>query len=113
MSREAAGNIRTASAGARIILAIRNPADAAVSLFHQLRDGFREDQTRFEAAWALQEARARGERLPPYCPEPRQLQYREVYLYHDQIVRYLEGADDLVVVEVDLRGTGAALAWEQ
>jgi hypothetical protein len=46
-------------------------------IYHQLRDGFREDQPSFEAAWRLQDARARGEHLPSYCPEPRQLQYRE------------------------------------
>jgi hypothetical protein len=90
MSREAPANIHAANPHARIILSLRNPADAARSLYHQLRDGFREDQTSFEAAWALQEARASGRELPSYCPEPRQLQYREIYLYADQVARYLD-----------------------
>jgi hypothetical protein len=90
MSREAAANIHAANPDARIILSLRNPADAARSLYHQLRDGFREDQTCFEAAWALQEARAAARDLPSYCPEPRQLQYREVYSYADQVARYLD-----------------------
>ena len=90
MSAEAAANIHAANPEARIILSLRNPADAARSLYHQLRDGFREDQTSFEAAWALQEARAEGRDLPSYCPEPRQLQYREVYSYAAQVERYLD-----------------------
>jgi hypothetical protein len=90
MSEEAAANIHAANPEARIILSLRNPADAARSLYHQLRDGFREDQTTFEAAWALQEARAEGRHLPSYCPEPQQLQYREVYSYADQVARYLD-----------------------
>lgn len=89
-SRTAAAEIHKANPDARIILSIRNPADAAVSLYQQLRDGFREDQDTFEAAWALQDARARGEKLPSYCPEPAQLQYRDVYSYHDQIQRYFD-----------------------
>ena len=89
-STAAAGAIYNANPDAKIIASIRNPVDAAVSLFHQLRDGFREDQTRFEDAWALQAARAGGQSLPAYCPEPRQLQYQNVYSYHDQIVRYFD-----------------------
>jgi hypothetical protein len=89
-SRTAAAEIHKANPDARIILSIRNPADAAISLYHQLRDGFREDQKSFAAAWALQDARARGEKLPSYCPEPAQLQYRDVYSYHDQIKRYFD-----------------------
>jgi hypothetical protein len=89
-SRSAAEEIHKANPDARIIASIRNPVDAAVSLYHQLRDGFREDRTSFAEAWAMQEARARGEALPSYCPEPRQLQYRDVYSYHDQIARYFD-----------------------
>lgn len=103
MSREAAQNIHAANPEARIILSIRNPADAARSLYHQLRDGFREDQTSFEAAWDLQAARARGERLPSYCPEPRQLQYREIYSYTEQVKRYLDlfGRDRVLILRFE------------
>jgi len=102
-SHTAASQIHAANPQARIILSIRNPVDASISLYHQLRDGFREDQTTFEAAWNLQEARARGERLPSYCPEPRQLQYRDVYCYHDQIARYFEvfGRDGVMVLRFE------------
>jgi hypothetical protein len=102
-SETAAREIARAVPDARIVLSIRHPVEGALSLFHQLRDGFREDQTSFAAAWALQEARARGERLPPYCPEPRQLQYRRIYAYHDQIERYFDafGRDRVLVLRVE------------
>lgn len=90
MSRDAPARIHAVNPQARIILSLRSPADAARSWYHQLRDGFREDQATFEAAWALQKSRLKGTCLPPYCPEPRQLQYREIYSYADQVARYLE-----------------------
>ena len=103
MSHDAPARIHAVNPDARIILSLRNPADAVRSWYHQLRDGFREDQTTFEASWALQEARARGEQLPSYCPEPRQLQYREVYSYADQVARYLEvfGPDQVLILRFE------------
>ncbi|MEO9576814.1 MAG: sulfotransferase domain-containing protein [Tateyamaria sp.] len=103
MSHDAPRRIHAVNQGARIILSLRNPADAARSWYHQLRDGFREDQTTFQASWALQEARAHGYRLPPYCPEPRQLQYREIYSYADQVARYLEvfGRDQVLILRFE------------
>jgi hypothetical protein len=102
-SRDAAQNIHTSNPDTKIILSIRNPADAAFSWYHQLRDGFREDQADFAAAWDLQEARAGGQHLPSYCPEPAQLQYGPVYAYHDQIKRYFDvfGRDAVKVLRVE------------
>ncbi|UWQ23188.1 sulfotransferase domain-containing protein [Jannaschia sp. W003] len=102
-SETAAAGIAAAVPDARIVISIRHPAEAAHSLFHQLRDGFREDRADFAEAWDLQEARARGEALPPYCPEPAQLQYRRIYSYHDQIARYFDafGRDRVLVLMVD------------
>jgi len=103
MSHDAPVRIRAMNPDARIILSLRNPVQATRSWYHQLRDGFREDQTSFEAAWALQEARADGWSLPPYCPEPRQLQYRDIYSYADQVARYLEvfGADQVLILRFE------------
>ena len=102
-STQAARNIHEANSDARISLSIRHPVEASASLYHQLRDGFREDQPSFAASWALQDARARGERLPPYCPEPAQLQYRQIYSYHDQIERYFRifGRDAVMVLRFE------------
>jgi hypothetical protein len=102
-SETAAREIARAVPDARIVVSIRHPVEAARSLYHQLRDGFREDQASFAAAWALQERRARGEALPPYCPEPAQLQYARIYSYHDQLLRYFEafGRDRVLVLRVE------------
>ncbi len=102
-SRDAAKNINAANPDTKIILSIRNPADAAFSWYHQLRDGFREDQADFATAWDLQGARAGGQQLPSYCPEPAQLQYGPVYAYHDQIKRYFDvfGRDAVKVLRVE------------
>jgi hypothetical protein len=103
MSTNAAAGIHAANPNAKIIISIRNPAQAARSLFHQLRDGFREDQTTFEAAWVLQLTRASGMNLPSYSPEPQQLQYRDVYSYADQVARYLEvfGPDQVLILRFE------------
>ncbi|MEM6890618.1 MAG: sulfotransferase [Pseudomonadota bacterium] len=89
-STDAAANIHKANPDARIVMSLRNPVSASMSWYHQLRDGFREDQTGFEASWDLQAPRAAGDRHPPYCPEPAQLQYLELYDYAPQIARYLD-----------------------
>jgi hypothetical protein len=88
---------------ARIILSIREPAAACVSWHQQLRNGLREDQADFATSWMLQDARARGERLPAYRPEPKQLQYRWLYSYHDQIARYLDlfGPEQVLVLRFE------------
>jgi hypothetical protein len=104
LSSEAApAEIARTVPNARIIVSIRHPVEAAHSLYHQLRDGFREDRTDFAEAWDLQEARARGEALPPYCPEPAQLQYRRIYSYHDQIARWFAafGRENVLVLRVE------------
>lgn len=90
MSEDAPQRIHAVNPNARIIISLRNPTQAARSWYHQLRDGFREDQTSFETAWSLQKTRAEGKSLPSYCPEPRQLQYRDIYSYAGQVGRYLD-----------------------
>jgi hypothetical protein len=114
-SETAAANIRAANPEARIVLSIREPVSASVSWYHQLRDGFREDQPDFAASWDLQDARARGERLPPYCPEPAQLQYRAIYDYAPQIARYIEafGRDRVRIFRFErIKAEPAAVAAE-
>lgn len=114
-STHAAQNIHAANPKTRIILSIRNPADAAFSFYHQLRDGFREDQKTFQAAWDLQAARAQGQNLPSYCPEPAQLQYAKTYSYHDQIKRYFDvfGRDQVKVLRFeDIKNTPQAVVDE-
>lgn len=66
---------------------LRNPVEMARSLHNQLVFSLREDLEDFEAAWALQDARRRGESLPRHCREPSHLQYREVCSFDDQLER--------------------------
>lgn len=102
-SEVAARNIQAANPQAKIIVSLRDPVAASISWYHQLRDGFREDQTRFAASWDLQEDRAQGRKLPPYAPEPEQLQYLRIYSYTDQLTRYFDvfGRDRVLVLRFE------------
>ena len=61
----------------RVIVMVRNPVELVPSLHSQLRYMLDEDEPDPEAAWRLQEPRARGERLPPTVRVPEFLQYGE------------------------------------
>jgi len=63
---------------ARFVLSVRNPVELAPSFHARLLYMTDEDVPDFATAWSLQEARARGERIPWRCREPRMLQYRAV-----------------------------------
>jgi hypothetical protein len=71
-----------------------------------------EDEADFATAWGLQEARARGERVPRHCPDPRLLLYREVARYGVQVERLLRVAGPeraLVLLFDDLAADPAAV----
>ena len=74
-SRAAVDRILDYSPNARFLVMIRNPIEMAHALHgEQLYQGS-EDVTDFETAWALQERRAEGERVPPGCHDPQLLMY--------------------------------------
>jgi hypothetical protein len=52
-----------------------------------MRFSLMEDVEDFATAWSLQEMRARGERIPKHCLDPRLLLYREVAGFGLQIER--------------------------
>ena len=52
---------------AKFIVCLRNPVDMAVSVHGQLLHTLYEDIEDFEEAWAAQEDRARGLRIPKTC----------------------------------------------
>ncbi len=83
--------IRAANPTAKLIVILRNPIDAAYSLHTQFLRSLKENQDDFEAAWKLQGERRHGRKLPSYCPEPRCLQYEEVFSFGFQIRRLLKG----------------------
>jgi hypothetical protein len=91
---------------ARFIVAVRNPIDMLRSYHYRLLFLLEEDQPDFAKAWELQDARARGERIPRLCRDPRRLLYREVGSFGKHISRLIEivGADRChIVVQDDLK----------
>ena len=76
-STEAIERILALEPRARFIVMLRNPLDMLPSYHLRLLYLLEEDEAELATAWRLQAVRARGERLPPLCTEPRLLQYAE------------------------------------
>ncbi|MCP4662264.1 MAG: sulfotransferase domain-containing protein, partial [bacterium] len=77
-SSTAARRIREFAPEAKVIVMFRSPVEMFVSLHNQMMASLYEEERDPERAWALQEARRRGEHLGELCEEPRVLQYGEV-----------------------------------
>jgi hypothetical protein len=89
-SERAAGRIREFAPSGRIVVMLRSPIELVQSFHGQQYYGLSEDVEDLESAWALQDARARGESLPPRVREPSFLQYRRVARLGEQVERLLE-----------------------
>jgi hypothetical protein len=81
--------IRDFNPAARIIAMFRNPVDMVHSLHSQLLHVAEETVTDFEAAWRLQERRARGLDVPPAIRSPLLVQYAQVGAFGTQARRLL------------------------
>lgn len=77
---------------ARFIAILRNPLEMLPSYHLRMLFILCEDVEDFAAAWRLQDARARGERVPRHCIDARLLLYREVARYGVQIERLYRAA---------------------
>ena len=99
-SERSASIIKEYNQDAKVIIMIRRPFDAAVSLHSQLLFSGREDEIDFVKAWKLQDARKRGEGVPKNAIVPEHLLYRSVYDYSEQIKRYYSafGRDSVKVI---------------
>jgi hypothetical protein len=88
---------------ARFIAILRNPLEMLPSYHLRMRFIVAEDVEDFATAWNLQDARARGERIPKYCIDPHLLLYREVAKFGEQIERlyHLAGCDQSLVLLFD------------
>jgi len=75
---EALALIQAIQPEARFIVTVRNPVEMLRSYHFRLLYLLEEDEEDFETAWALQKARARGERIPKRCTDPHRLRYRDV-----------------------------------
>lgn len=106
-SREAIGNILRFDPDARFIIMVRNPIELCLSLHARWHELLWEDEPSFEVAWALQERRARGERIPRHCKDHRVLLYRQVARLGEQVERacaLIPPRQRLVIVFDDFRG---------
>lgn len=87
----------------RFVVALRNPIEMVHSYHARLVFLLDEDERDFERAWSLQEMRARGERIPRRCRDPRSLQYREMACLGTQLEKLIElaGRERIHVVVQD------------
>lgn len=88
-SETAIANIRRYNPDARLIAILRHPVDTVYAFHSTLYFNQTENVGDFERAWRLQEARRAGKHIPPYCDEPKQLQYCEYGMFAAQIERLL------------------------
>ncbi len=98
-SERAAGEIAAVSPDAQVIIMVRNPVEAAHSMFHQLRFNGAEELESFEASLAAEADRARN-RSPIRFGFTENLFYRQVYAFSRNIQRFetVFGADRVHVV---------------
>ena len=86
-SRTAAREIRAFSPTAHIIAMLRNPVDMMHAMHSELCFSGMEDILSFEAALDAEEARMRGERIPPGTNVPEMLYYRTSARFTEQLER--------------------------
>lgn len=115
-SHRAADEIFERRPDAKIIIMLRQPVDAALSLHNHSIAMLIEDRDDFGDAWNVQDDRRAGRNLPFYCPHRELVIYQDVYLYAEQVQRYVDvfGHDQVKVVlfedfVADTRGTYDAL----
>jgi len=72
---------------ARFIVMARDPMEMLPSYHARMRFILQEDEPSFARAWELQEARARGEHLPPHCIDPELLRYGDIARFGELLRR--------------------------
>jgi hypothetical protein len=92
-SKAAVPNILEFNPDARFVVMIRNPVDLAYALHSQLVYGGDEDVEDFDTAWRLQDARRRGESLPPGARDFKSLLYGDVAKLGEQVERLFSTVD--------------------
>ena len=103
--------ILAARPDARLIAMARNPVEMVYSRHSDLLHRDQEDVGDFEAAWRLQQARRRGERMPPECGEPHAIQYSRIGRIGDMIERFIAAVPEeqrLIILYDDLKADPVA-----
>jgi len=75
---------------ARLIAMLRDPLEMLPSYHLRMLFILEEDVELFPLAWGLQQARARGERIPKLCTDPKLLSYGEIGRFGDRVDRMLQ-----------------------
>lgn len=75
---------------AKFIAMVRNPLTMLPSYHQKMLFLLQEKERDFERAWALQAARAQGDKLPATCLDPRLLRYGEVARLGAQVERLFD-----------------------
>ena len=102
-SRAAVPEIMRFNPNSKIIVMVRSPVDMLLSWHAQRVYTLNEDETDFEAAWRMQDARREGRSIPKFCAEPELLQYRHVATLGEQLERAFEvvPGDQIKVIVFD------------
>ena len=79
--------IHRLNANSRFIVIVRNPLGMLPSYHLRMQFLLQEDEPDFGTAWGLEPLRARGEKLPKTCLDPRLLMYSEVAKFGVQVER--------------------------
>lgn len=88
-SEKAVARILEFNPGAKIIVMLRNPIEASVSMHLQNIKARHEDEDDFLTAWNLQDDRAQGRYISKKCGDPDMLQYKTLYALGDQLERVM------------------------
>jgi len=114
-SSQAAAEIRAYDPDSRVVALLRNPVDQMHSQHSEMLFQGEEDIASFGEAVAAEEARRRGERVPPGCQKVFGLLYRDIARYGEQVERYFSafGRDRVCVVLYDDLVADADAAYGQ
>jgi len=89
-SPQAVDLILKCNPAAKFLAMVRNPIDMIHSYHYRMLFTLDEDIADFSQAWALQNARSRGEKIPRRCRDPHLLQYAEIGKLAAQIERLFQ-----------------------
>jgi len=86
---------------AKLIVLLRDPVRRLRSLHNHYLARRMEDVADLQEAWGLQARRARGEAIPPYCLDPKALQYKRQLEYTSHVERMFSVASrDQVLIHI-------------
>lgn len=113
-SKVAARNIEQDIPDAKYIVMLRNPVDMAYSLHEQMVFSSYENVANFETAWAMQDERREGRKVPTFCPDKSLILYKDACSLGSQLQRLLADVEShrvLILFQDDLKSDPSTL-WK-